>query len=106
MPITRHKDQQSVAVTDDIATTPEIPFGEFAGGSVHVPDGSGITTLTWHSAPNPGGTYEPAYDSAGDAVAQTVAQNQAHPIPVALYGAGAIKAVGNTSGTIEVSLKG
>lgn len=97
--------RMTVSVTTDIATTEEIPYGIYGGGSIHIPDGSSITSITWSSAPEKGDTYEAAYDKDGLAVTQTVAANGAYPIPLALFGAGAIKAVGNAAGTIYVSRK-
>jgi hypothetical protein len=85
----------------------EILYSEYTSGQVHLVNGSLITELTWYSAPEAGGTYEPAYDYDGNAITQTVAANQAHPIPLALIGCIAIKAVtsAGTAGTIDVSLK-
>lgn len=95
----------TVSLTTSITTTEEIGFKGYGGGMVHVPNGSSVTSLTWWSAPEPGGTYEAAYDKDGNAVTQTVAADQAHPIPLALFGCGAIKAVANAAGNVQVSLK-
>lgn len=95
----------SVQLTNAIGTTEEIGYELYGGGTVHVPNGSSVTSLTWWSASERGGTYEAAYDKDGNAVTQTVAADQAHPIPIALFGAAAIKAVANASGSVEVSLK-
>lgn len=97
--------RQSVSLNTAIGTTEEIQYESYGGGTVHVPAGSSVTTLTWWSAPKPGDTYEPAYDKDGAAVTQTVAADQAHPIPLALFGAGAIKAVSNAAGDVQVSRK-
>lgn len=106
--------QMEISVTNDIATTEAIPFEFARGGTVFVPNGSSLTTLTWHAAEKLGGTYEAAYNNAGTpaAVTQTVAQDRAHPIPVetadgptSLAGAGALKIVGNAAGTVLVNLK-
>tara|TARA_Y100000593_G_scaffold80998_1_gene151349 strand:- start:2659 stop:2883 length:225 start_codon:yes stop_codon:yes gene_type:complete len=72
---------------------------------VYVPAGSSITTLTWHAAEKPGGTYLAAEDASSSAVTQTVAASQAHPIPTALQGAQVIKATGNAVGTIDITMK-
>lgn len=104
---------QEVAVTTSLATTQEIPYGEFAGGVVHVPNGSSITSLTWHSSHKQGGDYEPAMHSVNEhvtpitfvATVQTVAADGAYPIPVELVGSAALKIVGDAAGTVYVSFK-
>lgn len=85
----------------------EILYGEYTSGMVFLANGNTITELTWYSAPEAGGTYEPAYDYDGNAITQTVAADQAHPIPLALIGCRAIKAVttAGTADTIDISLK-
>lgn len=88
-----------------LASSTEIDITSYSSGSVFVPSGSSLTTLTWYAAEKCGGTYHAAYDSAGSAVTQTVAADRAYPIPAALFGASAIKAIGNAAGTVIVSLK-
>jgi hypothetical protein len=97
----------TVAITNDIATTGGIDIGKFASGEVVIPTGSGLTSLTYYIAYQTGGTYTPAYDAAapGVAIAQTVAQTRAYPIPASVFGAALIKMVGNTSGTIGYNVK-
>ena len=101
----RHTGELSVDITASAGTSATIAFRSFAGGMIYVPNGSSITTLTAHAAPNPDGTFEPAYDESGTAIAITVAADQAHPIPTALFAAGSIRLVGNTTGTVIVGLK-
>jgi len=96
----------SLSVTAAVATTPEILYGEYTSGMVHVAAGSAAVTFTWHVAPEAGGTYLPASDYDGVAVTQTVAHTNAYPIPLALIGARAIKVVGDDTATIDISLKG
>ena len=93
-----------LVLTASAGTTPEIDYRDVQGGFLYVPDGSSVTTLTWHAAPALGKTYEPAYDESG-ALTTTVAANRAIRIPLALAHAGAIKAVSNAAGTIQISLK-
>lgn len=101
------KHMEDVAITDDVDTTPEIPFHRWKYGMVYVPDGSSITTLTIHAAPDVGETYEPLWDNGTpSAVTITVAANRANPLPDECFGAGALKLVGNVAGTIQISLKG
>ena len=107
--------EYEITVTNDVATTEVIPFEFARRGVVTIPNGSGLTSFTWHAASKlDGGVYEPAYDNTGTpaALVQTVAADRAVPIPVAnangptsLAGAGALKIVGNTSGTVRVNVK-
>lgn len=96
----------SVTVGAAEADSEEIIFTDREVGRFQVPTGSDITTLTWYDAPKPGGTYVAAHDSEGNAVTQTVSAAKSYPIPTALQGAGAIKAVGDAAGTIAVYMKG
>ena len=96
----------SHTVSTTAATTDEIKFGPYAGGMISIPVGSSITTLTWNTADEPGGTYLPASDEGGAAITQTVSAGKAYQIPTALYGAHAIKPVVNSAGTVGLSLKG
>jgi len=101
----RNTGELSVDITASAGTSATIAFRSFAGGQVYIPNGSGLTTLTAHVAQNPDATFEPAYDESGTAVVLTVAADQSHPLPTALFAAGALKLVGNTTGTIAVTLK-
>ena len=98
---------KTVAVTAAIGTTAEVDYRPFRSGTIHVPSGTALTTLTFSTAEKPGGTYEPAYDSAGTpaAVTQAVAADRSFPLPVALLGCGAFKMVGNDAGDVKISLK-
>lgn len=94
-----------VTIGDAVADSEAIGYGAYASGQVYVPAASSITSLTWWACETEDGTYLPAQDSSGSAVTQTVAASEAHPIPVALLGCRFIKAVGNVTGTIGVTLK-
>lgn len=94
-----------VAVGTSVANSGAIGYGPFTAGMVYIPSGSSITTLTWYACETIDGTYLAAEDASSSALAQTVAQNQAHPIPAALAGARFIKATGNAAGVIGVTLK-
>ena len=124
--------QLSVAITATAPTAATIaantcstlvPCEGFVTGTVYVPAGSSLTSLTWYvsegldSTPYPPtGTaqstsplfYE-AYDSnltAPVAQVQTVAAGGAYAIPAAvLGGARALCPIGNTTGTIDIVLK-
>lgn len=97
--------QDDVVLNTAIGTTGEMLFGEFSSGMVFIPAGSSVTTLTWWAAPEGGGTYLAAYDYDGVAVTQTVSASKSYPIPLALLGCRAIKAVTNVAGAMDVSFK-
>ena len=104
----------TVGTDADGSGSDEILYGEFAGGQVHIPGGSTITSLTWLSTHKEGGDYEAAQHSVDDGVTpltyvatvQTVAANKSYPIPPELFGAYGLKVVGDNAGTVHVSLKG
>lgn len=106
MNIRRESSKNSFSLNTAVGTTQEIPYLYYAGGMIFVPTGSSITSLTWHVAPEAGGTYLPAQDSDGAAVTQTVAAAKAYPIPEALFGAPYIKAVVDAAGSVTISFKG
>lgn len=94
----------AVTVDTTAAACKEILYGEYTSGMVVV--GTGITSLTWWIAPVAGGTYGAAYDYDEVAITQTgLTAGRAYPIPLALIGSVAIKAVANAAGTIDISLK-
>lgn len=108
----------SLSLTTALGTTPEIPYEEFSQGSIAIPTGSSITTLTWFGAvrqsDQPGTsaeqmpatqTFLAAQDSTGTPVTQTVSAAKSYPIPVALAGFAALKCVVNAAGTVDLSLK-
>lgn len=99
----RHK-SETVALTDSILTTPEIDWS-WVADAVAVITGN-PTTLTFHAAEGPGGTYKALYDNAGNAVTLAVTQNRTYQLPAALFGCGAIKIVGGAAGNILLSKKG
>ena len=89
-----------------VGTTPELDWSGVTQATVFIPTGSTITSLTYHAAPKPGGTYLPLQTDAGVAVVQTVAATKAYDTPAALKGCGAVKIVANAAGAVEISLKG
>lgn len=80
-----------------------IPFGDFAGGHVYIPNGSSITTLTMHASAD-GVTYYEVY-SAGAALSVTVAADKSADFPDGVFGARFLKLVANAAGTVYVTLK-
>jgi hypothetical protein len=89
-----------------VATSDELDVRNFAGGSVHVPNGSTITTLTLYSLHVEGGTCVPLYDADHVAVILTVAADQVCELPAAVFAVPFLKFVGNAAGNVSVFLKG
>lgn len=90
-----------------VGTTPEIDWRGATKATIHIPTGSSITSLTYHSAAKPGGTFRPLYkEDATTAVTQTVAAARSYDVPAACFGAGALKIVVNVAGAVEISIKG
>lgn len=100
----------SIALTATLNTTPEIDFAGARGGTILIPDGSSITSLTYYAAEKIGGTYLPLNKSDGSAaVAQTVAAGvagNAYDMPGACFGVLAMKIVANAPGSVFMTLKG
>ena len=85
-----------------------IPFAGYAGGRIYVPAGSSLTSLTFYDAPSTDGDFIASYDDAGTpaALTLTVSAGKSYPIPAKLFGAGAIKILGDSDGIVHVCLKG
>ena len=105
MPQSPEVSGQTLALkTDD--TTPAIPFPA-RGGTIFIPSGSSITTLTYYAAEKLGGTFLPLYESDGStAVTQTVEAGKAYDMPAAIFGCLVIKIRVNSNGSAFVTMKG
>lgn len=100
--------QADAAITASASTTAEVDITDATSGTVFVPSGSSLTTLTFHVAPVLGGTYLAAYDDAATPAALALTNlgaSKAYAIPAKVFGAAAFKMVGNTTGTVDISLK-
>lgn len=107
MPLTRYCGTvQDAAAGASAAASDPIDCRQWAGGMIHVPAGSEITTITWYCSTEKDGTFLAVMDGAGEAVTTTIAAGQACLIPAACFAAAWLKAVGNAAGTIDISLKG
>ena len=95
---------ESVAITTSAATTGTVAFKNHRAGTVYIPAGSDITSLTFHVAPKPGGTFVPLY-AATVAVALTVVHTRAYALPAALAGCKAFRMVGSHAGTVHISFQ-
>lgn len=114
--------RKKVALTTALATTPQHAMQEYVGGTVYIPAGSTITTLTFYGASNPSSDGEgiPAantasgvaqsfyqlYNSSGSAQSLTVAAGNCYALPADIFGFGALKIVADAVGSVELSLKG
>jgi len=96
--------QLSVTLDSTIGDTPEIQFAGMRVGVVIIPNGSTITTLTYHVAEKLGGTYLPLHDEGGSAITHSVAADKAYQLPPELHGATAIKIVPNNDGAVFLTL--
>ena len=103
--ITRHSDVSSITLDSVLVDTPEINMKDFAGGSVSIPAGSTITTLTYYGCHTQGGTHLVLLDSDGVAVTQTVAASRVIDMPAAVFGLPYLKIVSNADGAVSICRK-
>ena len=101
----RYTNTQEVEVGTAVSGSDEVLYGDFSAGMISVPATSDITTLTFHVAPDAGGTYLALTDSSAAAVTLTVAASKAYPIPLEVAGAKAFKMTGNNAGSVTVNKK-
>jgi len=92
----------TVSLTDAVGSTAVINYRGYRKGFVYVPNGSSLTTLTWHSSDSEDGDYEACHDGSNP-ITSTVAADRAVPLPTTLEGAAYLKAVGNAAGTVKFS---
>lgn len=95
-----------VALTAVVGTTPEVNVEGMERGSIHIPTGSPITTLTFHAAPESNGTYVPLKTQGNVAVTMTVAAGGTHPLPPeCFHGNKVFKIVANLAGSVNINLR-
>lgn len=107
--IVRKHTSFSLSANTAASTTDIIDYRGFASGSFLVPNGSSITTVTWHVRPSSGSATAAAYDGAATPVAVTqgnLAADRSYPIPTTLLGSDFLYPVTNAAGTLVFSLKG
>jgi hypothetical protein len=102
--ISRHIWGRTITLTDSASTTPIIDFRQAAGGAIVVIGAP--TTLTFHAACDPEGTFGPLHDAANAPITRTVTQGDAIDFPPECYAFGAVRIVGASSAAIEYSIKG
>lgn len=98
----------TVAVKNTVSGSDAISFGDFETGRVHVPVGSALTALAWHSSLSRDGAYLAVKDGSDSPVTSTVSAGGSYAFPAALLGARFIKITGNVVGdgaVVGVTLK-
>ena len=103
--ILRHVDVLSLTLDSTLVDTPEIDMRDFAGGSIQLPTGSSITTLTYYGCHTKGGTHVALLDADGVAVTQTVAAVRIVDLPAAIFGLPFLKILTNADGAVTVCRK-
>ena len=96
---------QIVTVSTAVAGSTIMRFTDQVVGMVHVPAGSGMTSLYWFTAPTENGEYCFAYEVGTNGV-QAVAAGRAYQFPPELVGAAFVKASSPTAGTFTLVFKG
>ena len=95
----------TASLTTSIVTTEAIPIANATIGTIGVPTGSSLTTLTYWVS-HDGVTYIPLWMVDNSlAVAQTVSQTKSYPIRSEAMGAKWLKIVSNAAGDVYLSLK-
>ncbi len=119
----KFKPAAQLSLTTSLGTTPPIPMEGFAGGTIYIPSGSPITTLTWYGSPRdsssqdpltpasntqPAPTFYPLHtnDSLDTAETLTVSAGNCYNLPADVFGFGALKITVNSAGQVELSMKG
>jgi hypothetical protein len=97
--------EESVMIDTVVADATAIDLRNYAGGSVSIPSGSSVTTITVYGCHTVDGTYLAAYDNADAAVTLTVAASRCVQLPDAVFGYPFIKLVGDADGTCTLFLK-
>jgi hypothetical protein len=81
----------------NIATATAINFKDFVGGSVEVPAGSSLTTITYWACMTEDGTYLALYDKNNNPVTQTVAAERIYALKDEVFNCAFIKMTGNAA---------
>lgn len=102
MTISRHSTLKTINVSSVENSCTEIDMTQWAGGTILIPAARTVTLLTLKVAEKPGGTYLPLKDSAGVAVTVAVSAGNAFPVPVAAFGAAALKLISNQSAVEQI----
>lgn len=106
--LSRQFEIQAVTLNTSEATTPVIEFGGANNGTIYIPTGSGITSLTYYAGYDTTVAFLPLNTNVGTpvAVTQTVAAAKSYDLPDAVRGARFLKIVTNASGAVIIVCKG
>lgn len=105
--IARQTARAEVVVGTSVGNAGALDVRAASGLQMLVPDGTTGQAVAVHVSDEINGDYYPLKDSAGDAVSITVAENEAHDLPEAVYASHFVKFVGATdSFTVIILAKG
>ena len=96
--------QDSVTVSTSESGSDAILKERLAGGSIKIPTGSSITSLTFYGAFQGTDTFFKILDADGAVLQRTVAAERIIPLPTECYGIPILKLVGDSSGEVDVFL--
>ena len=103
----------AASLTASITTTQKIDNHLTAGGSISLPTGTNITTLTFWGCKTEGGTYLPLNEQATGSqnprtyvpLVMTVSGPNTYPLPDECFGQYAFAIVTDQPGTADITLK-
>jgi hypothetical protein len=90
-----------IAVGTNPGASAAVGIAQYASGGFRVPAGSPITQITWYVSGGTAGDFLPV----ADVLQENVAAGNAYRIPSDLFCHGALLAVGDHAGTIDITLK-
>lgn len=97
-------DIDAVCTTDETTTAAILKAG-YSHGTVRVPNGSSITSITWYAKRSSSDTAVALYDQDGVAVSQTVAADRVVELNTALAGCKYAVPKTDAAGTLYVHLE-
>ena len=95
----------TVAVTDTDSTTQVLTIKEYAGGSVEIPSGSPLTSLTMYACHNSEQTPVELFDKDGGNTTITVAANGCYELPESVFTVPYLAFLGDNTNTITAYFK-
>lgn len=96
----------SVSVSATLSDCTEIATINYVSGSVQIPSGSSVTSLSLYGTHTSGDTHVPLYDRDGAAITMTVAAGGVYSLPVEIDDVPYISLVADASDTVSIFLKG
>jgi hypothetical protein len=106
--IGRQCELQTVALNTAEGTTAVIEWGGANNGTIYIPTGSPITSLTYYAGYDTGVAFLPLFTNVATpvAVTQTVSAAKSYDLPDAVRGARYLKIVVNSAGSVVIACKG